>query len=225
MSQSKNRKRRSWLKLLPLALCISLMIGYLLSGKEITVQVLLDYTPANPFLAACVLLLIYAVKSMSVIFPLMVIRITTGHLFSAGTALLINIAGIIICFIIPYWIGHSSGADIISSLKSKYPRLESWLNLQKNNDLFICFFLRIIGCLPGDIVSMYFGATRVSFVPYLLGSLLGALPNTITATFMGHSLTAPESPMFIISAILTVTLAGLSLFFHFFYRKKCHSKH
>lgn len=220
LKQTKNGKWKTFLKMLPLAFCIFLMIGYLLSDKEISAQILLEYTPANPVLAACALLLFYAVKSVSIIFPLMVIRITAGHLFPLGIALLINIAGMVICFTIPYWIGHFSGADTINSLKSKYPRLESLLNLQKNNVFFICFFLRIIGFLPGDIVSMYFGASGIPFIPYILGSLLGALPNTTTATFMGNSLTEPGSPMFLISVLITALLTGLSLFLHVFYKRK-----
>ena len=220
MKRLKNGKLKSFLKVLPLALCILFMIGYLLLKKEINVQSLLEYTPGNPFLAACALLLLYAVKSISIIFPLIVIRITVGHLFPTGIALFLNIAGMIICFIIPYRIGRFSGADTIDSLKAKYPGLESWLTLQNNNDFFLCFFLRIIGCLPGDLVSMYFGAVKIPFTSYLFGSLLGSLPNIITATLMGSSLTEPDSPVFIISAILTILLAGLSFSLHIFYKNR-----
>ncbi|MCI7812764.1 MAG: VTT domain-containing protein [Lachnospiraceae bacterium] len=224
MNQSKNKKWISILKILPLALCVVLIIGYLAAGREISVQTLLEYTPANPVLAACVLLLIYAVKSVSVVFPLMVIRLTVGHLFPTAIALLINLAGMIICFTIPYWIGHFSGTDTVNSLKEKYPKLELWLDIQQSNDFFLCFFFRIIGCLPVDIVSMYFGATKVPFLLYLSGSLLGALPNIITSTLLGSSITEPGSPMFIVSATLTVLLAGLSLLGHFLNKHKCNHK-
>lgn len=219
MKQLKN-KWTSFLKMLPLIVCILLIIGYLASGRDISVQMILDYTPANPFLAACMILILYAVKSISVVFPLMILRLVTGHLFPTATALFINIMGMIVCLSVPYGIGRFSGTDTINQLKKKHPKIESLLSLQQSNNIFLCFFLRIISCLPGDVVSMYFGATQVPFLQYLPGSLLGTLPNIITATFMGSSITDPSSPMFIISAGLTILLAGSSLLVHYIYKRK-----
>ncbi|MDO5424495.1 MAG: VTT domain-containing protein [Eubacteriales bacterium] len=215
-----SKKLFAVLKKLPLAVCLLFLVGYLIFGRNLDVSALLEYTPENPFLAACVLLLFYAVKSVSVVFPLMILRMVAGHLFSVPFALVVNILGMVICHAIPYWVGRFSGTDTVESLRQKYPKLESWLNIQQDNDLFLCFFLRIIGCLPGDVVSMYFGATKVPFLPYLGGSLLGALPNIITATFMGNSITDPTSPTFVISTLLTILLAGLSLAAHLHSKRK-----
>ena len=62
--------------------------------------------------------------------------------------------------------------------------------------LFMSFFLRVISCLPGDTISMYFGASKMPFWTCLLGSFLGTLPGMVASTLLGMSITDPSSPMF-----------------------------
>lgn len=53
----------------------------LASGNDITVQTVLSYTPESPFAAAIVILLLYALKSVSFVFPIALLQIAAGHLF------------------------------------------------------------------------------------------------------------------------------------------------
>ena len=85
---------------------------------------------------------------------------------------------------------------------------------------FDSFFLRIISCLPGDIVSMYFGAAKLDFSRYFWGSMLGIVPGTITASFMGESIRDPLSPKFIISLSVTLFMAVLSIVIYRISNKK-----
>jgi len=88
----------------------------------------------------------------------------TGHLFSPGTALLINFVGVIITLTVPYWIGRRAGMNTSQKWIDKYPK---------------------------------FGV--------------------ILATLMGENIQNPDSPMFWISAGLTVLL-------YYLYRRRLHGK-
>lgn len=220
MNRSKYDGLLRLMKVAPFVLCAALVVLYLCAGEQFTVEAVLAYTPKNPLLAACVLLLLYAVKSVSIVFPLMVLQIAGGHLFSPAGALAVNFLGMLVVLSLPYGIGRLSGAGMVEQLARKYPKLSDILGHQKNNSFFICFFLRVISCLPGDVISMYLGATRTPFPSYLLASSLGILPGMICATLLGVSITDPSSPLFLFSVCLTVALSLGSALIYYFYKRR-----
>ena len=215
----QSKKWLSILKLIPFTLCILLILCYLIFGKEISVQTIIDYTPKSPFLATIILLLMYGFKSISIVFPLIILEIAGGHLFPTIPAIIINTIGIMICHVVAYWIGHISGTAALEKLVEKHSIIETIIQNQNNNSFFICLLLRTLYCLPGDIVSMYLGAAKTPFKCYLFASTLGTLPSTILATLFGASITEPSSPMFWISVVLMTLFAGASWLFYHIYKK------
>lgn len=210
----KKHKYLSVLKYLPLILCIILIIWYLSNIKEISVQTILDYTPDNLLAAALVLLFLYALKSFSIVFPVLFLEVAAGHLFSPTVALIINITGIVIGIIISYFIGYFSGSEAIAKVANIHPAIEKIIQKQNRNPFFTCFFLRTLYILPRDAVSIYLGAVKFPFGTYLVASTLGSLPSTVLATMFGTSVTEPTSPLFWLSILLMILFAGGSLLFY-----------
>lgn len=201
----------SLFKYLPFALCLILIVCYLGFSEEITVETILDYTPDNLLVATLILLLMYALKSVTIVFPIIILEVAVGYLFTTIPAILINTVGSLIGYIVSYFIGYFSGSNIVNKLTKKYPTLENILKKQSENSFFTCFFLRTLCVLPGDAVSMCLGAVKSPFSMYLISSLLGSLPSVILATLFGASITEPTSPMFWISIILMALYSGISL--------------
>lgn len=182
------------LRFVPLVLCLGLMAGYLFSGQDVSAENLKDFAPSAPLLAAGFLLTLYALKSLTVVFPIIVLNVLGGFLFSPAQALMVNFLGVAVDMAIPYAIGKLSGTGLVHKLENKYPKLSGVFGEGTQDLFFLSFFLRAISCLPGDLVSMYFGAISMPFGKYMLGSFLGMLPGTITATLLGMSITDPTSP-------------------------------
>lgn len=206
------------------AICVLIATGCLIGNQNVSVETLLAFTPQDPVKAMIIMLLLYALKSATVFFPLIILEIAVGHLFSPWAALGINFVGMLIILTIPYSIGKAAGIEAIQKLVQKYPRFGEIIEKQQDNALFLCFFLRIISCLPGDVVTMYLGATRTPFWQNLIAGALGVLPGMLLATFMGSSIQNPQSPTFWISAILMVTLSFLSLLLYYIYRRRLRAK-
>lgn len=207
----KKQQFISLLKYLPFATCLLLIICYLGINEEVTVQTILDYTPDNLLVAALVLLLFFALKSVTIVFPIIILEVAAGHLFTTIPAILINILGTLIGYIIAYFIGYFSGSTVVNKSAQKYPALANILKKQSENSFFTCFFLRTLCFLPGDVVSMCLGAVKSPFPLYLMASLLGSLLSTILATLFGSCITEPTSPMFWISIVLMAIYSGISL--------------
>ncbi len=221
---TKKRSVRSLVKIIIPGLCVVGMILYLVLSPDTSVEEILDFTPDNLPAAAGVFLLLYALKSVTLVFPVAALEIASGHLFPVWAALLVNLAGICIDLTIPYWIGHFSGMEAIQKLMGKYPKFEAILDRQKQNSLFLCFFLRIIGGLPADVVTMYFGATGTGFWKNLIGGAVGLLPKLVLYTVWGGSIQEPGSPAFWFSLCLILLISAGSVLGYYLYRRKLQNR-
>ena len=122
--------------------------------SDISLQAsLIDAPQASP-LTAGLLLLFYVLKSLTICFPLLLLEIAVGYLFPAPVALIINFLGMWIVLTIPYWIGRALGLRQVNKLIRKYPKFQAMMKKQQNHSFFLCFFLRVISCLPGDLVTI-----------------------------------------------------------------------
>ncbi len=223
MKLFQNKKFMFFLRILPFLACIALIAGYYAAGNEFSAEAILSYTPDDPAAAAAVLLVLFAMKSLSIIFPVMALFIASGTVFGTYSALVINFAGMAVCMSVSYWFGRFSGREFIKSLTDGHPKLAAIVKWQESNDFFLCFFLRAVNSLPLDIVSMYFGAVKMPFLKYLISGLIGAAPGVAAATVLGGSISDPTSPAFIFSVVLTILIAAVSAAAYSVYKKKHHA--
>ncbi|MBS1326601.1 MAG: TVP38/TMEM64 family protein [Oscillospiraceae bacterium] len=194
-------------KILPFVVMLALVALYLPNKDAVSVDSILRYTPDNLWLAALALLAAYAVKSLSVFFPLLVLYAAAGLLFPLPAALLVNLSGLLVCVTVPYGIGRFAGKDLVDSLQKKYKKIARINEIKRGSEFFFAFFLRIIEFLPGDVVSMVLGASGMTYWKFAVGSLLGLLPVMVATTVAGSSLSDPTSPVFIVTAVLVVLLS------------------
>lgn len=197
---------------------LSLLLG-ILAGTDISPQTIMMYTPENPILAAIVILVLYAVKSLSVFFPVIVLQVAVGMIFPTWQALFVNFLGMAVVLTIPFRIGQRFGAEHAEKIAAQYPRFGAILNRKSDNSLFLCFFLRIIS-LPVDIGTMYLGSRGMPYKKSLCGGLLGTLPRLILATLLGANVQDPSSPAFWIFAALTILMSVGSLGGYYFYQDR-----
>ncbi len=195
-----------------------LRYGHVLKGM--TVEEILAYEPANLWLAVAGLMGLYVVKSVTVVFPLAVLYISAGVLFSPPAAILANLAGLFLTVSIPYALGRFYGREYVEQLVSRHKGGRFLRELQGESGFFFSYFTRIINILPGDLVSMLLGAMGVNYARYLLGSLIGLFPAMAATTLMGASITDPSSPAFVFSCVMTLLISGVSAWGYRQWRKK-----
>lgn len=214
---------KSFFHYLPLTanICIVIVIViFLMTGHTIAADTILDYTPSNPVLAAIVLMLLFALKSISYVFPINLLFIAVGMMFSTPVAILLNFIGAAITYSLPYLIGKVYGSHMLESLSRRFPKLGQLQHFQQGSDFFLSFITRMIGILPCDIVSLYMGSIQMDYRPYLLGALAGNGPFIIAITVMGVSLSEPTSPPFLIALGCELLLViGASFWYKRYLRK------
>ena len=193
------------------------------SGQPLSVDTILRYTPENKIVAAGIILTLFALKSLTIVFPLSILYLASGILFKPSIAILISTIGLAITITIPYWIGRISGKQIVQELCKKYPKLEQVRKYQETNAYFASFITRIVGILPGDVVSIYLGACSVSYPVYLVAGVTGSLLSIITNTLLGEKISDPFSIEFIVVLICRIMVSVGAIAINYRLNQKKHS--
>ena len=202
--------KAKWTKYLPLILMAAFAAVFLLAARDVEAADILQWSPSNPFLAALFLIALYAAKSMSVFFPLVVLYLAGGLLFPLPVSLAVNLAGMAACVSVPYLVGRFSAAESVDRLREKYPKLEKLERVQQDNHFLFVLIARALGVLPGDVVSLYFGSMRLPFLPSLAGSLVGLAPTMVAVSIMGDNAANPLSPGCLIAVAVDGCLVAAS---------------
>ena len=205
--------RRRWWKWLPVAAMLLCILLFLWKGRSISWQTLSNAIPEKPWQAALVFWGCYALKSLSIFFPLLALYAAAGRVFPLPKALLVNIIGLVICETIPYGIGRLSGASLAAKLREKYPKLLVLETLYQRGSFPLAALTRAVGVVPGDLASLYFGAVRLPYFPYLLGRLIGLSPMMVADTLLGKGIGGAMSPELLTALGISILIAVLSLLF------------
>ena len=115
---------RLFLRALPLIGLTALGLWLWLSGEKPSVDMIKEavrtYTDDKPLMVALFLLLLFALKSVSLMFPILVLMAACGALFPLPAAILIATLGTALTLSIPYFIGRGAGPDMTVKLQEKH---------------------------------------------------------------------------------------------------------
>lgn len=204
--------------LVMIGVCVLLYFRFF---RGVTIEDILEFTPENLWLAALVMIGLFALKSLSMFFPMLILIAASGSIFpSYLSALAVNSVGVAVMLLIPYAIGRFAEREFVEGLISKNKNADKLREIKSENELFIAYFLRVINILPCDLVSMFLGSTGFGLVKYLAGSFAGVLPGMIATTIIGANMNDPTSPAFWIAVAAEVIFAAASTLAYYFYKKK-----
>lgn len=205
----------------PLVMVAVCVLIYLKFFRGVTIEHILEFTPENLWLAALVMIALFAMKSLSMFFPMIILVAATGSIFpNYFAALLVNCIGVLAMITLPYLIGRYAEREFVENLINKRKNADKLREFKSENELFIAYFMRVVNVLPCDVVSMFLGSANFSPAKYFLGSFLGIFPGLVTTTLMGANVQNPASPAFWAAAIVEVVFAVGSTIAYRLYKKK-----
>ena len=196
------------------------IIGFFVkSNGVLSLEMILNYKPRSMPLAALEMLGLFLLKSVDFIMYSPILYAASGIMFPLPMALCLNATGIVVMLTIPYFAGRVLGTPIADRLLEKYPKLQEARKIRDGGEVILAVLMRAIG-LPLHVVSIYMGATGYDYGGFLLGSLLGLLPEMIAFTVMGMSASDVSSPAFRIALAAKLTISALSIVIYAMLRKK-----
>ncbi len=203
-----------------LVIWLVLILLCLFYKEQITVERILSITPGNMALAYLLMLVLFALKSVSMVIYGGILYAVSGVVFPLPLAIIVNVLGTVIMVSIPYEIGRKAGNRTLEWIVEKNSNLKNLHSFSGKNGVWVSLFVRIVGMLPADIVGIYLGANKIKFGEYLLGSIVGLLPSVLAFSVMGMSIKDPASPQFLIAAGFQLGLTVFSIVFYLIWRRK-----
>lgn len=148
-------------------------------------------------------MILFALKSLIIFFPVTLLYLSVGTIYSPVWALIINLSGITVCLLVPYFLGRMSGQEILDKLMVKYPNASKYIKHDRVNSWIYSYIVRIVNPLPGDLRSMLLGALDVPLKTYISSSIVASIPYLVSVTYIGANIETPNSPAFIASLLFT----------------------
>jgi uncharacterized membrane protein YdjX (TVP38/TMEM64 family) len=189
-----------------------IVMTYILQ-RVVEVESLKNYISSfGEWIPLALLIMIILASSIGLIF--MVPVAIAAVLLDIRTALVISLTGLIIGAAISFFAARYIGRDYV---ERRFINHIKWLkdydhHLEKNGFLTI-FLIRLITFIPFEIVNIAAGLSRVRFVPYILGTILGITPGTIICIYFVRSTDDFFSWNFVISSILMALFSVVPLLF------------
>lgn len=209
--KTRNREKRiRWIWgvcLLLIWVCAALL--FIRTNGWLSADELLHYRPESNLAAVAAMLGLFVFKSVDFLLNSGVLYAVSAILFPLPAALALNLVGAAIISAVPYFIGRSLGAPLLSLIRRRYPKLYSLERIKTRGVLFFALLLRCVGT-PVCIVGVYFGADNSDFRQYMAGSVLGLMPMMIPYTLLGDSAADYHSPVFIAAVAVRVLVLALS---------------
>ncbi len=204
------------LRALVVAVWAAVIVLCVCNRDKISVDGIVSLSPGSTAVAVCLMLVLFALKSMTVVIYCGILYAASGILFPLPLALAVNYAGTAIMVTIPFYVGRGLGHEGMEHLVQKHPKLAFLSRSQDESGFTAAFFSRIIGLLPSDPISAYMGAAGLRYREYILGTMLGMTPSVAAFTVMGTSVHDVHSPAFLASVgcILAVSAVAVIVISH-----------
>ena len=92
---------------------------------------------------------------------------------------------------VPYWTGRLTKDDWIQKILDKFPQARPYYEMTDNLFL-LSFTLRALN-LSNEGLGLLFGSAGLSYIPYLISSLIAIAPSAISYIILGKDLNLIES--------------------------------
>ncbi len=195
-------------RLAPLLLWALLGLAAWSCRSALTAERVSAWTAGQSWLAALVLLALYALKGLTAALPFTALAAAAGLVLPFPLALGTNLCGTAAAQAGPYLAGRRK-RDALADLAARHPRLAA-LEAGPAGGREV-FLLRLAGVLPTELVSLWLGAAGTPWRAYFAGGLLGSLPRVLSATVLGAALWNLGGTRFWASCVFGWALTGAAL--------------
>jgi uncharacterized membrane protein YdjX (TVP38/TMEM64 family) len=139
-------------------------------------------TPFGPL----IYILIYAVRPLA-FFSAIVLTLLAGSLFGPIFGVIYTVIGSNISATVAYFLGSVLGRGVLSDAKTNSQGIvQRYAERMRQNSFETILIMRFI-YLPYDLVNYLGGFLRIDYKAFILATILGSIPGTITFVLAGAS--------------------------------------
>lgn len=191
MNKNHLNKIKQYIPITFMAICIVSFGVFLAVNKDFNIQDFLELTRGNPLVTSIAVILAFFIKGFVVFLPYAMIAIPTMALLPFPEAIATVIIGTIVNISVPYWTGRLTKDDWIQKILDKFPKARPYYEMTDNLFL-LSFTLRALN-LSNEGLGLLFGSAGLSYIPYLISSLVALAPSAISYIILGKDMNFLES--------------------------------
>ena len=156
-------------------------------------------------------IVIYALKPVVFIIPASLLSIAGGMLYGPFWGTVYTMVGAFLSATTAFFIAKILGRDTVEKLLKKKARIESFDDKIEKNGFKIMLLMRLAFVFPYDALSYAAGISKMRYSHFILGTMLGVLPEMITYNIFGGNINRPFNKETITAVSIVIILALTSL--------------
>lgn len=210
------------LKYIGLAIIIVIILisifKFRLLFQHINFRYLKHYILSYGKFSSIIFIIIYSLKPIVFIIPASLLSIVAGNIFGSFYAFIFSMVGCFFSATLAFFLARALGKPFVDKvLKGKIVKIDS--NVEKHGFL-IMLLMRLCFVFPFDGLSYACGLTKVKYKDFILGSVLGIIPEIIVYSYIGKNIGKHFFKKLIIPIILILLIALTSYYFYNNYKNK-----
>jgi len=134
--------------------------------------------------------------------PRTVFTVAAGVLFGSFTGVLLAVVGTTLAASIAYWLVRLAGGRFVE--RHAHRRGVSWVRERLDHSgLLAMVSLRLIPAVPFSVMNYASTLSGARFVPYVLATVIGVLPDTVSIVVLGDAAVGgnPHPAMLVVSIV------------------------
>lgn len=184
-----NKTKRIIGILLRIALVLAILFVIIFKYNDlvnIDVRALVEKTDSL-FEAASAVVGVYSLKAVVFVIPASVLYMAVGMAFDFVPGLIVNAIGLFAELNLTYFIGKFLGGEKVENKLRQSKKGEKIITLRDKKTPYL-YVARLLPVFPIDFVSLFFGASNMGYLRYILISFFGVMPRIILITLLGDKI-------------------------------------
>jgi uncharacterized membrane protein YdjX (TVP38/TMEM64 family) len=178
--------RKHWQKMILVLFWVVVAAAYIIyavSSKQSPLQslrTLVSFLSQHP-LGPVIFILVYTLRPL-VLFSAGLLTLAGGALFGPVWGIIYTVIGSNLGASLAYLLGRFLGQDTLPGGQG----LQAYFDRMRQNSFETIFLMRLI-FLPYDLVNYAAGFLKIGYIPFILATILGSLPGTMSFVLFGAS--------------------------------------
>jgi uncharacterized membrane protein YdjX (TVP38/TMEM64 family) len=180
--------------------------------KNANIYSVQDYINSYGRFAAIIYVILFILRTLLIFFPSSVMVFLGGSLFGEIRGFFLSMICIFITASMAFFISRYAGKDIANKiLKGKIKKLD--LKAEEHGFKLI-FLMRLSVIFPFDIMNYTAGLSKIRYIDFILGTLLGITPEVFSITYISSNIGNPMSLKFKLAIVLFIITVAIPFFFN-----------
>jgi uncharacterized membrane protein YdjX (TVP38/TMEM64 family) len=180
--------------------------------KNISLGAIQDYIESYGRFAAVIYAVIFILRTFLIFFPSTIMIFLGGSLFGEIRGFCLSILCVFLSASLAFFISRYAGKDFVNKIFNG--RIRKLDMKAEEHGFKLIFLMRLSVIFPFDIMNYAAGLSKIRYIDFILGTILGTIPEIFSVTYISSNIGNPLSLKFKIGIIVFIITVAIPFFFN-----------